>query len=250
MIDFIGKNILITGGSRGIGRATALAFAKAGANVAFTYRRNDDAAKEVRSLIESLGVKAMAQKAEAQDEGAMKSFMARIAATWGSLDVAVANAGIWTEASIDKMTAEQFRETMDINMTGSFLLVKYASAQMKGKQSGSIVLISSTSGQRGEANYSHYSASKGAQISFTKSLALELAPFGIRVNCVAPGWTESDMTRKAIAELGDKIGSVIPLGRAGKPEEIADAILYLASPMASFITGEILNVNGGAVLCG
>ncbi len=149
------------------------------------------------------------------------------------------------------MSEAQWDETLDINLKGVFLTAKHAARFMKGKRSGRIILISSTAGQRGEAFYSHYAASKGGVISFTKSLSSELAPQGILVNCVAPGWVETDMTTEALAAAGrDEIFNVIPLGRVGRPEEIAGAVLYLASDLATFITGEILNVNGGAVLVG
>jgi 3-oxoacyl-[acyl-carrier protein] reductase len=252
MLNFKGKNILITGGSRGIGLATAQLFARLGANVAITYHSNDDAAREASAIIEAEGVQSLALKSESFDEEAHANFVDRVMREWGSLNVAVANAGIWRGAPIDEMTIEEYREMMEVNMTGSFVLAKLAAQAMKRQRSGSIVFISSTAGQRGESGHSHYAASKGAQISFTKSLAVELAPFGIRVNCVAPGWVETDMTRSALtsAEAQRDIQRTIPLGRAARPEEIASAVVFLASPMATAITGEILNVNGGAVLCG
>ena len=252
MLDFKNKNVLITGGSRGIGLATATQFAKFGANVAFTYHQNEDAAKEVTHAIEVNGGKALALRAESYDEGALGPFVEKIIQEWGTLDVAVANAGIWNGAKIDQMTSQTFHETMEVNMTGSFVLAKIAAQQMKQQHSGSIVFISSTSGQRGESEHSHYAASKGAQISFTKSLAVELAPFGIRVNCVAPGWVYTDMTKNALdnSEVMVSLRHTVPLARPGQPEEIANAILFLAGPLASYITGEILNVNGGQVLCG
>ena len=135
-------------------------------------------------------------------------------------------------------------------MTGSMLLAKHVAQRMIPQKSGAIVLVSSTAGQRGESEHSHYAASKGAQISFVKSLAIELAPHNIRVNCVAPGWVETDMTTDALVQVGDKIRAQMPFGRAAKPEEIAQPIVFLASAAASFITGEVLNVNGGSVLCG
>jgi 3-oxoacyl-[acyl-carrier protein] reductase len=249
-----GKTVLITGGSRGIGRATALEFARAGANVAFTYQSNVEAADELAEELDEIGRaggrEAMYTPLEATDEARLAKFIDAIVKQTGSLDVAIANAGIWKEARIDKMTIEEFRETMEINMTGSFVLAKLAAQKMKAQKRGAIVLVSSTAGQRGESEHSHYAASKGAQISFVKSLAVELAPWNIRVNAVAPGWVETDMTVKALAKAGDKIKAQMPFGRAAKPEEIAKPIVFLASDAASFITGEVLNVNGGSVLCG
>lgn len=250
MYNFKGKSVLITGGSRGIGRAAAIEFAKLGANVAFTYESNHGAAKGLSAELEKLGVGVMAQPISVLDEALLGGFTDTIVGTWGSLDAAVANAGIWKEAKIERMTLAEFREMMEINMTGSFLLAKLAARQMMRQNSGAIVLVSSTAGQRGESEHSHYAASKGAQISFVKSLAVELAPHHIRVNAVAPGWVETDMTTEALATVGDKIRQQMPFGRAAKPEEIAEPIVFLASPAASFITGEVLNINGGSVLCG
>lgn len=252
MIDFTGKKVLITGGSRGIGRATAILFAKAGADVAFTYHKEEQAAANVVREIESVGREAISFRLQEHTERAYEEIMQTINERWGALDVAVANAGIWNGAAIDEMTLEAYSQMMEINMTSSFLLAKYASRIMKQQQSGAIVFISSTAGQRGESEHSHYAASKGAQISFTKSLAPELAPFGIRVNCVAPGWVATDMTEATLTDPveSQKVFQVIPLRRVAQPEEIANAVLFISSSLASFITGEILNVNGGAVLCG
>ncbi|MDP4198344.1 MAG: SDR family NAD(P)-dependent oxidoreductase [Bacteroidota bacterium] len=250
MLDFKGKNVLITGGSRGIGRATALAFAELGANVAIACRANAVAANMVTHHIERHGVRSLMLQAESTNEAALAEFVTRIAHEWGSLDVAVANAGIWSGVPIERMTVQEFREMMDINMTGSFLLSKIAAQQMIRQKSGAIVIVSSTAGQRGESGHSHYAASKGAQISFTKSLAVELAPHGVRVNSVAPGWVSTDMTSEALEVDRVQIERAIPLGRVAKPEEIANAVVFLSSDMSSAITGEILNVNGGSVLCG
>lgn len=251
-MDFKNKTVLITGGSRGIGRATALAFARSGANVAFTYHSNHAAAEETSDAIRAIGASCLRFRTEAVDERAVEHAIERSRSEFGGLDVVVASAGIWEEAAIDTMTMEEFERSMRANMTGSFVIAKHAARVMKEAGSGSMIFISSTAGQRGEALHSHYAASKGAQISFTKSLAVELAPFGIRVNCVAPGWVETDLTRETLrdSKIGEEIRRVIPLARPGRPEEIANAVLFLASDLASFITGEILNVNGGAVLCG
>ena len=177
----------------------------------------------------------------------------------GRLDILVANHGVWPEQDvpIERMSDEQWRSTLSINLDGVFGLVKYAVAQMKTQArttapAGHIVLISSTSGQRGEAFHCDYSATKGAIISLTKSLSSELAPDGIYVNCVAPGWVDTDMSAGALADpkSGDEIRRTIPLGRVGRPEEIAAPVLFLCTEHASFITGEVFNVNGGAVLAG
>jgi 3-oxoacyl-[acyl-carrier protein] reductase len=252
MINLSGKNVLITGSSRGIGKATALRFAEAGANVAITFERNESAAKETINALSTLGIHTKQFKVHHRDEQALSVAIDEIVREWGTLDAVVANAGIWKEAAVEEMTVEQFEETMEVNMTFSFLLAKHAARVMKVQGSGAIVLVSSTAGQRGEALHSHYAASKGAQISFTKSLAAELAPFGIRTNCVAPGWVATDMTLRTLEdpEEAEKVYAVIPLRRVAQPEEIANAIVFIASSLASFINGEILNVNGGAVLVG
>jgi 3-oxoacyl-[acyl-carrier protein] reductase len=178
---------------------------------------------------------------------------------FGCVDILVANHGVWPveDVAIEQMPDEQWRTTLSVNLDGVFGLVKYTVAQMKSQprtnsSRGHIVLISSTSGQRGEAFHTDYSATKGALISMTKSLSTELAPEGIYVNCVAPGWVDTDMSAEALADprTGDKIRGTIPLGRVAKPEEIAAPVLFLCTEHAGFITGEIFNVNGGAVLAG
>lgn len=251
-LDFTGKNVLVTGGSRGIGRATALAFAECGANVAITYSTNTEAAEKTRVEIQAFGVHSMAFVCDSGDERAIELAIEKIQSEWGSLDVLVCNAGIWNEGKITTLELSEFEGMMRANMTGTFLACKHAARVMTAQGSGSIVIISSTAGQRGESEHAHYAASKGAQISFTKSLASELATKGIRVNCVAPGWVNTDMTTATLqdATKSKKVFNTIPLGRVAEPIEIANAILFLSSTLASFITGEILNVNGGAVLCG
>ncbi len=178
---------------------------------------------------------------------------------FGRLDILVANHGVWPEQDVpvERMSDEQWRSTLSINLDGVFGLVKHAVAQMKSQPrtsaaAGHIVLISSTSGQRGEAFHCDYSATKGAIISLTKSLATELASAGIYVNCVAPGWVDTDMSAGALADpkSGEEIRSTIPMGRVGRPEEIAAPVLFLCTEHAGFINGEVFNVNGGAVLAG
>jgi len=170
---------------------------------------------------------------------------------FGGIDILVNNAGIWKGSPIDEMSDDDWSEMLEINLTGTFHCIRAAVPSMKAAGFGRIVNVSSTAGQRGEAFHAHYAATKGAVISLTKSLATELAPHGITVNCVAPGWVATDMTSESLAgPERDGIVSAIPLGRVATPEEIAGAVLFLASDLASFVTGEILNVNGGAVLVG
>ena len=256
-LSLSGKVALISGGSRGIGAATVRMFAAAGAKVAFSYR---SARAQAEALAQECGVNSCFPIAcELNSPASARTLVAETVKHFGRVDILVANHGVWPveDVGIEKMSDEQWRSTLSINLDGVFGLVKHAVAQMKsqprtGHPAGHIVLISSTSGQRGEAFHCDYSATKGALISMTKTLAAELAPAGIYVNCVAPGWVDTDMTTEALAhpESGEEIRSTIPLGRVGRPEEIAAPVLFLCTGHASFITGEVFNVNGGAVLVG
>jgi 3-oxoacyl-[acyl-carrier protein] reductase len=251
MVSLTGKVALITGASRGIGKATAILLAKAGCRVLINYHRHEKAAKEVLTEVRNLRVEADIFKADVSRRMEVERMVDFTLGRLGQIDILVANAGIWKYAAIEEMTEEELKETIEINLYGVFYPISCVVPHMKGLKQGNIVTISSTAGQRGEAFHSHYAATKGAIISLTKSLAPELASHNIRVNCVAPGWVDTDMSREALnsAERA-KILSLIPLGRAGTAEEIAGAVLFLASDLSTFITGEILNVNGGAVLCG
>jgi 3-oxoacyl-[acyl-carrier protein] reductase len=256
-LSLSGKVALISGGSRGIGAATVRMFAAAGAKIAFSYR---SARAQADALAKECGAENCYPIASDLDNPeAARALVAETVRHCGRLDILIANHGVWPEQDvpIDRMSDEQWRSTLAINLDGVFGLVKHAVAQMKGQPrgdapAGHIVLISSTSGQRGEAFHCDYSATKGALISLTKSLSSELAPEGIYVNCVAPGWVDTDMSAGALADptTGEKIRSTIPLRRVGRPEEIAAPILFLCTEHAGFISGEVFNVNGGAVLAG
>jgi len=251
-----GKVALITGGSRGIGAAAVAMFVGAGARVAFNYRT---AETEANAIVAKLGAaQCAALRCDLAGTETARQLVDATVARFGRLDALIVNHGVWPPADvpIDRMTDGQWRDTLSINLDSVFALVKYAVAHMK-KQApasarGHIVLVGSTAGQRGEAFHCDYAAAKGAIISMTKGLSTELAPDGIYVNCVAPGWVETDMTASALGETTTRaaILNKIPLGRAAKPEEIAAPILFLCTPQAGFITGEIFNVNGGAVLVG
>jgi 3-oxoacyl-[acyl-carrier protein] reductase len=251
MIDLSGKRILVTGGSRGIGRACCELAARAGARVAIGYRFERPAAEAlVRSIVDA-GGEAHCVAAELADRGEAEMLVDDAAERFGGLDVLINNHGIWKGAPIDEMSDGEWSEMIGINLTGAFHVISAAVPHFKAGGGGTIVNLSSTAGQRGEAGHSHYAATKGAIISMTKSLAVELAPHGIRTNCVAPGWVDTDMSHETLAgPRAEEIRAAIPLGRPGTAEEIAGVVLFLASPLAAFINGEVINVNGGSVLCG
>jgi len=251
VIDLSGKKAIVTGGSRGIGRATAILLARAGADVGISYRSRED---EAAATLEELLSADSAAWAVASDLGAVEGVEAlfkKCDKEFGWLDIFVANAGIWPPEYVPlvEMSDGQWEEMMRANLDSVFYTVRAAARRMA--DGGKIIIVSSTAGQRGEAGHSHYAASKGAIISFVKSLAVELAPRDIQVNAVAPGWVDTDMAAPALQ--GDERGKVIaliPLGRIGSADDIAGPILFLCSKLARHITGEVLNVNGGSVLCG
>jgi 3-oxoacyl-[acyl-carrier protein] reductase len=252
MIHLQNQVALITGASRGIGAATALQFAQAGASVIVHYHRDEDAATRVVAECRNFGVEAIAVQADLSLFAEVGALFEKALAAFGRLDVLIANAGIWKGAAIDELEEAAWQETIDVNLKSIYACCHFAAKQMKQQRRGRIITVSSTAGQRGEAFYSHYAASKGGIISFTKSLAAELGSFGITVNCVAPGWVYTDMSAGTLDDKQEieKINKAIPLGRVATPDDIAGPILFLASDLAQHITGEILNVNGGSVLCG
>jgi 3-oxoacyl-[acyl-carrier protein] reductase len=251
MLDFTNKNVVVTGGSRGIGAAAVKLFARLNANVSFNYHSNQTAADAVMNQINSFGGKYIAEKCDISDPNQIKLFVDNTLNTFSSIDILVNNAGIWEYGAIDTMSAEEWLRTIRINLDSVFYFTQLVvSAMKKAKSGGRIINIASTAGQRGEAFHSHYAASKGAIISFTKSLATELGPDDILVNCVAPGWVDTDMSHEAILETGEKIRDLIPLNKIPGADELAGPIVFLASDWATAITGEILNVNSGSVLCG
>ena len=249
-----GQVALITGGSRGIGAAAVRLFRRAGARVAFSYRSADS---QAAALQEECGgpevCRAIRQELSTPSDG--DALVRAALDAFGTLDCLVANHGVWPpqDQSVVGMTDEQWHGTMGVNLHSVFGLVRAAVSHMQGtSRGGRIVLVSSTAGQRGEAFHADYAASKGALISMTKGLSTELAPQGIYVNCVAPGWVRTDMSESTLrdADASNRIFRTIPLGRVGTPDEIAGPILFLCTPWAGFITGEVFNVNGGAVLVG
>lgn len=247
-----GRTALITGGARGIGAETVRLFTQAGARVAFNYRQ---ARQQADALAAECGPnQAIAIEQELSTIAEGRSLVEKALAALGRLDILVVNHGTWppNDAPIATMQDSQWRRTLGVNLDSVFGLVQAAVAHMEPQKSGHIVLISSTAGQRGEANHSDYAVTKGAIISLTKSLSSELAPKGIRVNCVAPGWVSTEMSATALNDpaRGPQIAAGIPVGRPGTAEEIAGPVLFLCTPLAGFISGEVLNVNGGAVLVG
>lgn len=256
-----GKTALITGGSRGIGAACVRLFRQAGARVAFSYLSARDTAETLAAECGGPGhCRAFQQNLASPEDG--RTLVRNAVEAFGRLDILVANHGVWPpqDAPIASMPEAQWRETLAINLDSVYGLVQAAVAQFQrqnpaaGSQgpTGQIVLVSSTAGQRGEAFHADYAASKGALISLAKGLATELAPHGIQVNCVAPGWVRTDMSASTLGDPASRarVLAAIPLGRPADPLEIAGPILFLCTPLAGFITGEIVNVNGGAVLVG
>jgi 3-oxoacyl-[acyl-carrier protein] reductase len=254
VISLAGKAALITGGSRGIGAAAVRLFAQAGADVVFNYFRSKDAAAQVAQEARKHGTHVEFLKADLGKTKDARRLVDFTVQRLGKIDILVANAGIWPveDRGIDVMTEKEWDEVVRVNLKSVYSVTHFAAARMVAQKSGNIIAISSTAGQRGEAFHSHYAATKGAIISFVKGLSTELARHGILVNCVAPGWVDTDMSAAVLhTKAGWKFATrAIPLGRPGTAEEIAGPILFLASDLATFMTGEVVNVNGGAVLCG
>jgi len=250
-IDLSERVALVTGGSRGIGRAVCELLARAGARVAVSFRADSTAADEVVAAIRSSGGEAMTVAGDIADPGQARQLIRGVLAAWQRLDILVNNAGVWEEDEAGRGDLETWDRTLAVNVRGAFLVTDSAVPHL-ARERGSIVFISSTAGQRGEARHSAYAASKGALISYTKSLATELGPRGVRVNCVAPGWVETDLTRSTLADpiRRREIEDSIPIGRVAQPEDIAGPVLFLVSDLARHVQGEILNVNGGSVLMG
>ena len=251
-LNLKGRVAVVTGGSRGIGRAAVECFARLGANVVINYVSDETAADKTVGLAQGNGAEAIAVRADVSQTGQAQRLIDATVERFGRVDFLVCNAGIWEGAAIDEMTEEVWNRTIDLNLKGTWTVCHAAAPHMKRNGFGRIVIVSSTAGQRGEANVSNYAASKGGQISFTKSLGAELGRFGINVNSVAPGWVDTDMCADVFADRNFRksIEDSIPVGRVATPEDIAWPIVFLCSEWARHINGEILNVNGGSVLCG
>ncbi|HTL17094.1 MAG TPA: beta-ketoacyl-ACP reductase [Patescibacteria group bacterium] len=241
-----GKVCLVTGGSRGIGRAIVSAMANAGADVAFTYQHSRDAAEKLAlSLSEQTGVRCRAYQADVAVAEQMQQAITQITRDLGHIAILVNNAGITRDKSFLKMTRSMWEEVIHVDLDGVFYTTQLVAQDMVGAGWGRIINISSVVGQTGNFGQSNYAAAKGALIAFGESLARELARKGITVNAVAPGFIETDMVKEMPEAALNQVRAMTPMGRLGKPEEIADAVVFLASPRSSYVTGQVLAVNGG-----
>ena len=247
MIDLTGKHIFIAGGSRGIGASVALMAASAGASVSINYQRRHEAAEKVVADVEAMGGRGFTVAADVAEDGALDRAVDAAVERLGPLRGLVVSAGIFEGAALQDMTVEFWDRTMAINLRGTFLAVRAAARHLRSAgNGGSIVIYTSTAGQRGSSEYSAYATSKGAQILFMRSMAKELAPDQIRVNCIAPAWTETDMAAPSLDALGRaEVAANFPLGRIGLPNDVAGATCFLLSDLAAFITGITLTVDGG-----
>lgn len=251
LIDLRGKGALVTGGSRGIGRATALLLARAGADVGIGYRRRSDEAEATVEACRRLGVRAWAHAGDLADPADAEALLARSDQELEGLDILVVNHGIWPDADValEAMSDEQWHRTVSVNLDSVFFVCRAALPRLR--EGGRVVLVSSTAGQRGEAYHADYAATKGALLSLVKGLCVELGPRRITVNAVAPGWVETEMSAAALADgEADRAARTIPLGRIASADDVAGPVVFLCSELARHVTGEVLNVNGGAVLVG
>ena len=251
-LSLAGKVAIVTGGSRGIGRAVVDLLSSFGVTVVVNYLRDEQAAAATVAKAREHESEPVAIQADVAQLSEADRLVNETLERFGRIDFLICNAGIWEGAPVESISEELWDRTMEINLKGTWSVCRAAVPVMKRQKFGRIVIVSSTAGQRGEANVSNYAASKGGQISFTKSLSAELASFGINVNCVAPGWVDTEMTSDVVndKEQLDAVLKTIPRGRMATAEEIAGPIVFLCSTWADHITGEILNVNGGSVLCG
>jgi 3-oxoacyl-[acyl-carrier protein] reductase len=248
MIDLTGKSAVVTGGSRGIGRAIVLRLAEQGADVGFSYRGNAAAAKETAADVEKLGRKAVPFQGDATDPAAAEALVKAALDAFGKVDILVNNAGITRDDLIMRMTAEMFREVLETNLFGAFYATKAVTRPMLKAKGGRIINITSVSGQAGQMGQANYSSAKAGLIGLTKATARELASRGITCNAVAPGFVLTELTGNLPDDLQKQIIERTPLGRFGTVDEIADAVAFLASDEARYITGQVLAVDGGLVM--
>ncbi len=247
-LDLSGKTALVTGGTRGIGRAIVESLASAGAKVAFTYRSSSETAEELKAELEGKGCECMAVQGDAADAAHANETVQAVVDAWGSIDILVNNAGITRDTLMIRMSEEDWDAVLDTNLKSVFNFCKAAYRPMMKQRGGSIINISSVVGVTGNAGQANYAASKAGMIGFTKSLARELGGRGVRANVVAPGYIATDMTSDLSDDVKEAMSSSIPLKRPGSPEDIASAVAFLASDAATYITGHTLHVDGGMAM--
>ena len=251
-INLSGMTALVTGGSRGIGAAISLMLAEAGADIALTYVSHRQSAARIARKVREKGRECISLKADAAKASDIRKAVRMTMREFGRIDILVNNAGIWKEGQIGKMTEREWDETLDVNLKGTFLFCNEVVPIMKKQRGGRIINISSTAGQRGEPFHSHYAASKAGMIGFTKAISVELAPYNILANCIAPGWVDTDMSREPLDNRTKRkrIEAEIPRGYIATAEDVAGAALFLASDFALHLVGSTVSVNGGSVLVG
>jgi 3-oxoacyl-[acyl-carrier protein] reductase len=247
-IDLSGKNALVTGGTRGIGRAIVETLARAGARVAFTFRSSVDEAEALKDALESDGAELLAIQGDAADNASAESTVKQIIDSWGSIDIIVNNAGITKDGLMLRMTEDDWDAVINTNLKSVFNFAKAAYRPMMKQRAGKIINLSSVVGTTGNPGQTNYAASKAGIVGFSKSLAKELATRGVTVNVVAPGFVATDMTASLSDAAKDAMLGAVPMGRPATPQEIADAVLFLASPLADYVTGQVLHVNGGLAM--
>ncbi len=243
-----GKTAIVTGGARGIGRAIALTLAAAGANIVINYSSSSKAADEVVNEAKKLGVSALSLKADVSKNEEIENLVKEVLNDFGSIDILVNNAGITRDNLLIRMSEKDFMDVIDINLKGAFICTKHVSKVMIKQRSGKIINIASVVGVMGNAGQSNYSASKAGLIGFTKSIAKEIASRGINVNAVAPGYIQTDMTASLSDKVKEEFINGIPLKRAGLPQDVANAVLFLSSEYSEYITGQVINIDGGMVM--
>lgn len=243
-----GKVAIVTGASRGIGRSVAIALAKSGAKVVINYAGNVTAAEEVKSIIEAAGGQVMLMQADVASDDAVTAMVKQTMDTFGRIDILVNNAGITRDGLLMRMKESDWDAVMNTNLKGVFICTKHISKVMMKQKTGKIINMTSVVGIMGNAGQSNYAAAKAGVIGFTKSMAKELASRGITVNAIAPGFINSDMTAVLSEQVKEDLATKIPVGRLGNPEDVAAAVLFLASDSANYITGQTLNVDGGMVM--